>query len=724
MIPADSPPTLREARLAALAKLAEWQKLLTHFSLEPDEFAFIPMFVPDDDWASVCQQSLTTFLQTTDNKILHIIATEKPEDLKNLAGNIFDLEPSSTFGAVWIVAPVTIRDEERGNWKSAWREGMARLNQYRNPFRQKFDIPVLLVGGDWTKEIIRDAAPDLWSVRTTVVNVEPKKITLSTQSWNIINHSQADLDLKSSRKLKKLIPPKLESWFGDEPLTKTLDRGIDPEFALREAALLRGQKGKELSLARLLYRAANSLSGRKKFKLALESSEEADQLIYELLNSTKANQLERQIELEGFHGEIKLVKGVLLASLGKFTEATSEFDKAIEILKDLVTNGQSELAYDLALAYGNKGNSIHALGRFYEAAIEYDKTIEILKDLVTSTRSEPANDLATAYLNKGNTLLFLGKFNEAIKEYEKAIEIRKALVENGRGELENELAIVYLNKGVALDSLGKLNDAIREYEKAIEIRKALVENGQGELENELAMVYGNKGVSLKNLGKLDEAIEEYDKSITILKGLVENGHEELANDLATAYGNKGVALDNLGKLNEAIKEHDKAIDIRKALVGNGHSELAHGLATIYGNKGVSLKRIGKLDEAIEEYNKSITILKDLVENRHDELASQLAMTYLNKGNTLLQLGELKETNETYSEAIKLFEETFQRGEVQNLVKLAAVLGSRIDIHRKTKKLELAEKDMQRLHELLEVTKQREECEHLAQSIQAEIDKRS
>src|SRR5205085_9776018 len=101
-------------------------------------------------------------LRAFEKKELYVIELEKPEELKNLAVSVFDLElEKKKYGAVWIAAPVTLRDDEREDWRAAWREGMARLNQYRNPFRRKFDFLVLLVGSEWTQSIIRDSAPDL-----------------------------------------------------------------------------------------------------------------------------------------------------------------------------------------------------------------------------------------------------------------------------------------------------------------------------------------------------------------------------------------------------------------------------------------------------------------------------------------------------------------------------------------------------------------------------------
>ncbi len=290
--------------------------------------------------------------------------------------------------------------------------------------------------------------------------------------------------------------------------------------------------------------------------------------------------------------------------------------------------------------------------------------------------------------------------------------------------LHYDLASAYVNKGVSLDSLGKLNEAIIEYDKAILIRTDLVDSGQSELANYLAGSYMNKGNSLDSLGKLNEAIIEYDKAILTLTDLVESGQSELVNDLAMAYINKGVSLYSLGKVNEAIIEFDKAIQIFKSLVESGQSEQANYLASAYDNKGEALAQLEKVNEAIIEFDKAIQILSDLVDRGRSEFTNDLALSYINKGNALDSLDKLNEAIEFYDDAINLWEETLQRGEFQNLPNIAMASGNRLITHRKAGNADLAEKDMSRLYELLEFTKQHKEIEHFGEYIQRQIDKRS
>ena len=77
----------------------------------------------------------------------------------------------------------------------------------------------------------------------------------------------------------------------------------------------------------------------------------------------------------------------------------------------------------MASAYLNKGNAIQLLGKFNEAIDEYEKAIAIRKDLVENGRTELANDLASAYMNKGNVLFQQNEFAEAVEMFSGAINL-------------------------------------------------------------------------------------------------------------------------------------------------------------------------------------------------------------------------------------------------------------------------------------------------------------
>jgi tetratricopeptide (TPR) repeat protein len=77
-----------------------------------------------------------------------------------------DADPAD---AVWVCAAQGYAGAEREAWRCAWETFFLRLNEHRDQLRRQsngaliFDLPAEL------KPIVRDAAPDLWSIRAIVL---------------------------------------------------------------------------------------------------------------------------------------------------------------------------------------------------------------------------------------------------------------------------------------------------------------------------------------------------------------------------------------------------------------------------------------------------------------------------------------------------------------------------------------------------------------------------
>ena len=218
--------------------LPEWQLLLTHIEISKG-FSFVVLLVPDADWANACRLALSHSLDAL-NRSLLTVDFSGPEDFKvQLPGRLLNLNVSDRTGAVWLEKTVSEASPNFMDWQEAWRGMVARLNQLRNPLRRHFQVPVVFVGASWIQPLIRETAPDLWSVRTLVTRIRPPGEALQFRSEG---------EGSSEQQLEGL--------------------AIDPDLALRTAARLRQQSGNELALAELLYRAGRGLIARSQWKEA------------------------------------------------------------------------------------------------------------------------------------------------------------------------------------------------------------------------------------------------------------------------------------------------------------------------------------------------------------------------------------------------------------------------------------------------------------------------
>jgi tetratricopeptide (TPR) repeat protein len=166
-------------------------------------------------------------------------------------------------------------------------------------------------------------------------------------------------------------------------------------------------------------------------------------------------------------------KGSSLHDLGRYSEALSCYDKAINIDPDD------------AMSWYNKGNTLKHLGRLDEAISCYDKAISCYDK---TRETEPT---IWAWNNKAQALNKLQRYEEAIRCCDKAIEI------------DPRDFAPWWNKGDALFHLRRYDEALISYSKALELNQ------------EYADLWNDKGAALECLGRREEAVRHYDEALKI-----------------------------------------------------------------------------------------------------------------------------------------------------------------------------------------------------------------
>jgi tetratricopeptide (TPR) repeat protein len=230
-----------------LARSEDWQRLerLLDFN---EGFAFVLLMAPNEDGASICRMELERRLGR-ENRTLLDMSPANENELRQLAGRLLSLQPQPETGLVWVSAAVSEDHPDHPKWSAAWFESVARLNQYRNPMMRQIGVPLIFAGAPWLQRIVREGAPDLWSVRAMVARVEPAAGPLA---------------------------PRVVAGAGQ--VGAVARTGPDPRLALKEAEGLRGVPGRELVLARLLQRAGIGFNARYQWKDAIGVLREALEL--------------------------------------------------------------------------------------------------------------------------------------------------------------------------------------------------------------------------------------------------------------------------------------------------------------------------------------------------------------------------------------------------------------------------------------------------------------
>ncbi len=305
-------PADQEDRLALLAQ-PEWNKLLRHFELSHG-YALIILMARDSSLAGICFEELNLWLLTRGRPALHKVSTSSPHYLEELPDTLLSLAPPP--GPVWAQAVGT-----REAWEPAWKHCAARLNLVRDGLAAHFSTPLLLVGPPWIRELLRDNAPDLWSVRSFVA------------------------DLSAPRNLPRALPIGPATEPGS---SVSSEFSPDPDLAVSQAARLRGVPGQERVLSEVLDRAAQGLVHRGR-------SEEALPLRYEALALDESSVLQEPNnsaflrDLSASYNKM----GDLQRALGNGEQAQQFFSKALEIRERLVRQEPSRADYlrDLSVSF-------------------------------------------------------------------------------------------------------------------------------------------------------------------------------------------------------------------------------------------------------------------------------------------------------------------------------------------------------------------------------------
>ena len=351
------------ARRYGRAAANEWQRLLAHFDLG-DGFALIVLVVPDRDGAALCHRELERLLAAQKQR-LQSYEPANHADLVRVAAVLPGEIPAPDIGAVWIEAAVVRSAPDFATWERAWRAALEALNQQRNPLRQTFHIPIVIVVPPWVVPLFRECAPDLWSIRSQVVRIEPAPA---------LGRERSELQREPDLRRGAPVPT-------DTP---------DPELALREAERLRGLPDRIRDRALLLARAGRGYYGQGRLieaeaalreaadlfavlKEPVEQADTLDRLGRAILNQGRAEEAEeafrRALTLVGEGGDTAVSRGITMHELGRAildqgraAEAEKTFRRALALKEE-----GGATAVSRGITMDNLGRAILDQGRAAEA---------------------------------------------------------------------------------------------------------------------------------------------------------------------------------------------------------------------------------------------------------------------------------------------------------------------------------------------------------------------
>ena len=428
----DDTPAIR--RRYGAGAWAEWQRVCAHVALN-EGFALVVLLVPDRDGSALCRLTLGNRLRVAGQGILDA-SPANPSALRQLAPTLLSLRPPEDRTVVWVSAPVPPSARDHGAWFMAWRWGLATLNQNRNPLRRWFGRSLVIVATPDLVPMFREAAPDLWSVRSLVAHILPDPAgspPLPPDRWNAprrLDHGSAPDLIDALRQVERLRrhPPDQSMADAVEQAARAYARRGDiaaAEACFREALDLRHRLGPAAAaaatrrhLAELLLDQGHAAEAIDQLREALplmadappaQRAPVADTLAHALLAQGRAEEAElwfgQALELAAGAGTAALAVGISTDMLARAILAQGRAPEAEAVFRDAVALIERAGAppASLGVTLEMLAHAVLAQGRAAEAAAILRRSLALAEAGGASavSRAVTTRTLAKAALVRG-----------------------------------------------------------------------------------------------------------------------------------------------------------------------------------------------------------------------------------------------------------------------------------------------------------------------------------
>ncbi len=434
------------ARFGATAT-GEWQVLLNQFTIG-EGFALIALSVPDRSAAALCRRELEHFLGVQSLR-LAAIEPDNPAALQELTATLLALPADPGMGAVWISGVRSIVSPEYPEWRDAWAQALNSLNQQRNPFRARFSVPVIFVGAPWVVALMRETAPDLWSVRALSLRIETARTATQPDRVPAV--------------VAAATVSRIEPEAADTP---------DLDLALGAVRALRNRPGQERALATALTRAAAAHAGQYAWLAAATAWREAADLHASL--GAEAEAAYAWTEL----GDVLVVVGDLPAALDAFRQVMAIRERLAR-----QDQGNAQWQRDLSISHSKIGDVLVAQGDLPAALDAFRQGMAIRERLVRQDQGNAQwqRDLSISHDRVGDVLVAQGDLPAALDAFRQgmAISERLARQDQGNAQWQRDLSISHNKIGEVLVAQGDLPAALDAFRQGMAISERLARQDQG-----------------------------------------------------------------------------------------------------------------------------------------------------------------------------------------------------------------------------------------------------
>jgi tetratricopeptide (TPR) repeat protein len=510
--------------------LHDWERFLAHFEFG-DGFSLLVLLLPGPTGDRVCEQELKDYLRAQGREMA-VLRFQHPSAVRELSDRLFGLETPPSVGAVWVGSFPSEILLDLKSWKAAWRQGLAMLNQHRNPLRRRFSTPLVFAGPSWLQEVMREAAPDLWSVRTSVVRINSEPVDRAGRE-NIVLSEEVDT------------PP-------------SADAAADPDYALELAERVRNKQGQPAVQVALLLRAGWGFVQAARAEAAEGAFRRAVMLGRQLAQKTPEVFLPKLAEsLSGL--------AVALRQSAKLEESLDCGRESLKIYRELARQQPKIYQPDVAVTLNNLGNVQRDLSNLDAARANYEQALRIVRELAQQQPEVYRVNVAGTLNNLGNVERVLRNLQAAQTIFREALGIWRELAQQRPEVYRVNVAGTMNNLGILQSNLNDLDGARASFGEALGIYRELAQQRPEVYAPEMAGTINNLGIVQSGLKDLEAARASFGEALGIYRPLAQQRPKVFRRDVATTLNNLGIVYSDLKDLQAARDSLQEALGIYREL---------------------------------------------------------------------------------------------------------------------------------------------------------------
>ena len=505
----------------------EWARLRTLLDL--DRGRWVGFLFTGSPVAERVLRSRTDQVLRRGGETMEVIEPATPDDLRLVLDRLFEPWPAGV-GCRWVSAIHTDLAEEAGPWSAAWEHLVLRLNDRRDALLRVTHRGLMFAATGALKPVARDGAPDLWGMRTMVLEVPGVSMTIET--------------LPAPTRPAAPLAPHLAT---PTSVTATATVRPSPEAleAMREVSrqLSLGANDEAVRLAQEAVRAATTEADRALAQAWLSRAQEADGDLVQAVHSAitalttgsdqdaeVAERIERlgpaigsealavdalsryvdrlrRYESDGSDLSAALDQlGSLRADVGDIQGAASDYAEALALDRRRLERepGSSTIMRNLALSLDRVGDADLDLDDPAAARTHYQEALQLARRLLDLYGDTPQalRDLSLSLGRVGDTDRHLGDPAAARTHYQEALQLARRLLDlyGDTPQALRDLAIGLERVGDADRDLGDRTTARTHYQEAFQLTHRILD------------LYGETRQALDDVARLEARLRRRQRS--------------------------------------------------------------------------------------------------------------------------------------------------------------------------------------------------------------------